>query len=77
MFDMIGGVGVRLGVLRACWGEWGLRVDTALEHEIFITLSIGHNVKNRKNNVKCLGISHKAAILEKICEMPISPILLI
>ena len=37
---MIGGVGVGLGVLRDYWGEWGLRVDIALEHEIFITFRI-------------------------------------
>ena len=24
MFDMIGGVGVEVGVLRDCWGEGGL-----------------------------------------------------
>ena len=24
MFDMIGGAGVGLGVLRDCWGEWRL-----------------------------------------------------
>ena len=24
MFDMIDGVGVGLGVLKNCWGEWGL-----------------------------------------------------
>ena len=45
---MIGGVGVEVGVLRDCWGEWGWRwrwVDTALEHEISITLRIGRNVK--------------------------------
>ena len=28
MFDMIGGgVGVGLGVLRDCWGEWGLEEE--------------------------------------------------
>ena len=27
MFDMIGGVGVGLGVLRDCWGEWELEVE--------------------------------------------------
>ena len=37
-------------MLRDCWGEWGLRVDTALEHEILITLMIGRNDKDRKNN---------------------------
>ena len=41
MFDMIGGVGVGLGVLRDCWGEWGLegemgRYRYTLEFEIFI-----------------------------------------
>ena len=40
MFDMIGGVGMGMGV-EGLLGEWGLRVDTALEHEIFITLRIG------------------------------------
>ena len=24
MFDMIGGLGVEVGVLRDCWGEWRL-----------------------------------------------------
>ena len=27
MFDMIGGVGVGLGVLWDCWGEWGLEEE--------------------------------------------------
>ena len=50
MFDMIGVVGVGLGVLRDCWEEWGLeeemgRYQYTLEFEIFITLTIGHNVK--------------------------------
>ena len=58
-------------MLRDCWGEWGLWVDTALEHEIFITLRIERNVKDGKTNVKFLGISHKAGILEKICDVPI------
>ena len=37
--------------MRDCWGEWGLeglRVDIALEHEIFITIKIGRNDKDRK-----------------------------
>ena len=32
MIDMFGGVGVGMGVLWDCWGEWGLedtRADTA------------------------------------------------
>ena len=37
-------------MLRDCWREWGLRVDTALEHEIFVTIKIGHNDKYRKND---------------------------
>ena len=65
MFDIIGGV----GVLRDCMGkEWGWRgkgVDTALERQIFITLRIGSNDEDSKNNVKSLVTSHKAAILEQ------------
>ena len=30
MFDMIGGVGVGLGVLRDCGGEWGLEGEMGL-----------------------------------------------
>ena len=48
MFDIIGGV----GVLRDCMGEWGLRGkrrdDTALERQIFITLSIRRNDEDTK-----------------------------
>ena len=43
----------------------GMRVDTAVEHETFIALLIERNGNDRKNNVKCLVTSHKAAILEK------------
>ena len=50
-------------------GGWGWRgergVDTALERQIFITLRIGSNDEDNKNNVKSLVTSHKAAILEK------------
>ena len=62
------------------WGVEGLlgrmgfedrRVDTALEHEIFTTLRIERDDKDRKKGVKCLVTSHKAAILEKVREMPI------
>ena len=50
MFDMIGGVGVEVGIFRDCIGRIGLNgegVDTALERQIFITLRIGRNVKDR------------------------------
>ena len=35
-------------------GFEGRRVDTALENEIFITLRIRHNDKDRKNNAMFL-----------------------
>ena len=42
MIDMIGGVGVEVGVLRHCMGRIGVGggegVDTALERQLFITL---------------------------------------
>ena len=45
--------------------EGGEGVDTALERQIFITLGIGGNDEDSKNNVKSLVTSHKIAILEK------------
>ena len=46
-------------------GVGGGGVDTALERQIFITLRIGSNDKDSKNNVKSLVTSHKVAILKK------------
>ena len=54
MFNMIGGVGVRMRVLRIVGENGGWRIDTSLEHEIFITLRIRHNDKDRKNNAMSL-----------------------
>ena len=76
MFDMIGAVWVRLGLLRDCWGEWGLegkmgRYQHTLQFEIFITLTIAHNVKDKTNYVKSLVTTHNTAILEKVREIPI------
>ena len=50
MFDMISGVGIA-GENGGWRGRW---VDTALEFEIFITLRIRHNDKDRKNNAMSL-----------------------
>ena len=81
MFDMIGGVGVGLGGLWNCWGEWGWRGRWVIQLHLRVWSIYSSMVKIRlhvidtKNYVKCLGIWHNAAILEKLCEMLISLIL--
>ena len=58
MIDMFGEVGVGMRCCGIVWGELGLegerRVDTALERQIFITLRIGSNDEDSKNNAVCL-----------------------
>ena len=34
-------------------------------------LEIAHNARDTTNYVKCLDIWHNAAILEKVCEVPV------
>ena len=49
---MFGEVGVRMGCCGIVLGELGLEgegVDTALERQIFITLSIGRNYEDTKS----------------------------
>ena len=44
-------------MLRDCWEEWGLKGemgDTALEFEIFITIKIVRNDKDRKKCAKSI-----------------------
>ena len=50
MIDMFGEVGVEVGVLWDCMGRIGLEgegVDTVLERQIFSTMKIGRNVKDK------------------------------
>ena len=57
MIDMFGEVEVGLGVVGLYGENWGWRgegVDAALERQIFITLRIGSNDDDSKNNAVCL-----------------------
>ena len=57
MIDMFGEAGVEMECCGIVWGELGLEgegVDTALDRQIFITLRIGRNDEDSKNNVKSL-----------------------
>ena len=57
MIAMFGEVGMWMGCCGIVWGELGLEgeaVDAALERQIFITLRIGSNDEDSKNNVKSL-----------------------
>ena len=58
MFDIIVGVGVELEVLWDCWGEWGWRVSGLIQ----LNVKRGLHVKDRTNDVKCLGIWHNVTI---------------
>ena len=58
MIDMFDEVGVGWGVVGLYGENWGWRgervFDTALERKIFITLRIGSNDEDNKNNAVCL-----------------------
>ena len=58
MIEMFGEVGVVMGCCGIVGENWGLRgergLDTALERQIFITLKIGRNDDDSKNNAVCL-----------------------
>ena len=61
MFDMIGGRG-GVGGVEGLLGRMGVGGG---DGRFSSMLTIGLHVKDTTNYVKCLGISHNAAILEK------------
>ena len=68
MFDMIGRVGVGVGGVEGLLGRMGVGGEDGWFSSM---LTIELHVRDTNNYVKYLGISHNAAVLEKVRDVPI------